>query len=415
MKIRQTNTTASGESGTALAMVILSVTALGALATAMISVSLSSRLEQGAELRASQANYVCQAGLSQAMYRMSCGQSGTLGTATQPVAWGGGRFWVSAIDLGGNLTRLTASGLENGTGTSQELVVRAVPNTMWRFAMFGKESMHMDSNARADSYDSSLGTYASQVSGSGSDAHGHTNGDIGSNGGITLDSNAKVWGDATPGPSHSVVLHDNAVVTGSTAPNNSLVEFPSINVPTYTSYGNVVVNSNTTIPAGNRTYGTVRIKNTKTLTLTGPGEIVISNLQMDSNCFLKVDDTNGPVTVYVIDNFILDSNSNMFALSKNPANLRLNLLSDNVINPEINVQLDTVSISSNSSIYGVVYAPNARITLDSNFSLYGSLMARALDVDSNSFFHYDEHLGSALSSGGVTYETVAWREVPFQH
>ena len=415
MKIQNGNGRPGSEQGTALAMVVLSVSALGALATAMVAVSLSSRLEQGAELRQSQANYVCQAGLSQAMYQMQRGQSGTIGSSNQAIAWGGGRFWVSATDLGNNLTRLHASGVENGAGVSQELVVRAVPSTMWRFAMFGKESMHMDSNARADSYDSSLGTYASQVVGAGADAHGHTNGDIGSNGDVTLDSNAKVWGDATPGPSHSVVLHDNAVVTGSTVPNPDLVEFPSINVPIYSNYGNLTVNLNSTIPASNRTYGTLRIKNNKTLTLTGPSEIVVSSLRMDSNSFLKIDDTNGPVTIYVIDNFVLDSNSNINAVSKDPSKVRLNLLSDNVLNPEINVQLDVVSISSNSTIYGVVYAPNARITLDSNFALYGSLMARALDIDSNSFFHYDEHLSTALANGGVTFETVGWREIPFEH
>ncbi len=91
------------------------------------------------------------------------------------------------------------------------------------------------------------------------------------------------------------------------------------------------------------------------------------------------------------------------------------MLSDNVADPEVTVRLDTITIGSNSSIYGCVYAPEARITLDSQFSLYGSLMARSLDFNSNCNFHYDENLRYSMWNGTVTYETVAWREVPYQN
>jgi hypothetical protein len=89
-------------------------------------------------------------------------------------------------------------------------------------------------------------------------------------------------------------------------------------------------------------------------------------------------------------------------------------LSDNVINPEVTVQLDTVDFDSNSKIWGVVYAPNARVVLDSNFELYGSLMARSLDIDSNATFHFDEALVDATASGVPVYETVCWRELPWR-
>jgi hypothetical protein len=86
-----------------------------------------------------------------------------------------------------------------------------------------------------------------------------------------------------------------------------------------------------------------------------------------------------------------------------------------VADPEVIVQLDTINISSNSTIYGCIYAPEAKIVLDSNFSLYGSLMARSLDLDSNCNFHFDENLLSSMSDGSVTYQMVSWREVPFQN
>ncbi len=403
------------ERGSALAMIILSVAGLAALSAAMMTVSLGSSREQGASSREDTAQYICQAGMSQAMYQLERGLTPGVGTREHPLLWGGGRFWVNAGVPGTDLTRLTATGIDNGVGKSQELVVHAVHDNMWTYALFGKDTIGLDSSVKVDSYNSQGGTvtYASQVIGSGNTAHAHSAGNIGSNGNISAGSATNVWGNASPGPGHTVTLHE-ATVSGSTTPATAMVTYPPINVPTYTNFGPLTVNANTTIPSGDRTYTNLRVRSNKTLTITGPANIVISNLTMDSNTYVKIDDANGPVTLTIIDNFKLDSNSNLYPVSYNPANLRINMLSDNVADPEVIVQLDTVTISSNSTIYGCVYAPEAKITLDSNFSLYGSLMARSLDLDSNCNFHFDEYLLTAMASGNTRYEVVSWREVPFQ-
>ena len=398
------------ERGSGLALIILAVAGLAALSATMVTVSLGSHREQSAELRKSQAGYICQAGLSQAMYQLQRGQTGGVGSEHNPSSWGGGRFWVNASSGGTNITVLDAVGTDNGATVHQQLVVRGVPTNMWTRALFGKDSVSLDSTVKVDSYNSTLGTYASQVSGAGANAHARTNGSVGSNGNISAGSATKIWGNATPGPGHTVSLHE-ASVSGSTTAATSMVTFPPIAVPTYTAKGALSATSNKTIPSGNWTYTNVSVSENKVLTITGPANVVISNLTMVSNSNISINDTNGPVTLTIIDNVKLDSNSNIIPLSKNPANLRINMLSDNVADPEVVVALDTVSISSNSTIYGVIYAPEARIRLDSNFTLYGALMARELSLDSNCKFHFDENLLSAMASGGVTYETLAWREV----
>ena len=401
------------ERGNALAMIILSVAGLAALSGAMMSISLGSAREQGAEVRESQATYMCQAGLSQSMYQMQRGLGGAVGTQTNPTSWGGGRFWVSANATSPDITNLRATGIENGVGMCQELVVRAVPVNMWTWALFGRESANLDSSVRVDSYNSTLGTYASQVVGSGLTAHAQADGAIGSNGDIFVGNATNIWGNATPGPSHTVTI-DNGTVSGSTTPASAPVDYPAINVPTYANYGPLNVNSATTIPTGNRAYSNVRVRSNKTLTIVGPAEIVISNLTMESNAQIVVDDTNGPVTLTVIDNFILNQNSQLYATTYNPASLRINMLSDNVADPEVVVRLDTIVVGSNSQIWGCIYAPEARITMDSEFTLYGSLMARSLDLNSNCNFHFDENLLTSMWNGTVTYETVAWLGVPFR-
>jgi hypothetical protein len=409
-RIQQQN---QSERGGALAMIILSVAGLAALSAAMMTVGLSSAREQSAESLESQAEYICQAGLSQSVYLMRRGLDANVGSPTHQQSWGGGRFWVTAVPAGPNLTRLTANGVENGTGKSQELVVKSIPTNMWTNALFGKDSINLDDSVRVDSYNSAVGTYASQLVGSGLTAHALAHGTVGSNGDIGVHPASWIWGDAVAGPGHSVTLTGGSV-SGSTISATSQVSFPPINVPTYTNYGSVTFNTNSTIPTGDRTYTNLTVRSNKALTIVGPAHIVMNNLTMRSNASILIDDTAGPVTLTVIDNFVLEQNSTMRPLSNNPASLRINMLSDNVADPEVTVQLDTVTIASNSAIYGCVYAPEARIMLSSNFSLYGALMSRSLDLNSNCNFHYDEHLMQSMSDGTYTYEMVSWRSIPFR-
>lgn len=206
----------------------------------------------------------------------------------------------------------------------------------------------------------------------------------------------------------------NAIVSGSTAQASIALEMPAITVPTYTSFGSLNVTSNTTLPSSNRTYGALSVGNNRTLTITGPANFVVSNLTMRSGSRIVVNATNGPVSIYVLDNFVMNSNTQLYPTNYKPQDLSLLLLSDNVINPEVTVQLDTVDFDSNSSIHGTIYAPTAAVTFDSNFELYGAILARSIDIDSNSRFHFDEALIDATSSGEPMFETICWRDIPLQ-
>ncbi len=119
------------------------------------------------------------------------------------------------------------------------------------------------------------------------------------------------------------------------------------------------------------------------------------------------------MTLWVLDNFVLNSNSQIAPTDLKAKHLRLNLLSDNVINPEQTIQLDTVEMDSNSKFYGTILAPNAAISINSNFELFGSILARSINLRSNATFHFDEALLNATGSGDPIFETISWREVPY--
>jgi hypothetical protein len=141
---------------------------------------------------------------------------------------------------------------------------------------------------------------------------------------------------------------------------------------------------------------------------------VIENFELKSGAQFIVDASGGPVQLYVVDDFILGSNTLMASTTKAPIDLQVSLLSDNIANPAITVQLDVVTLNSNAQLYGTLYAPNSLIDIDSNFELYGSLVARHVSLDSNARVHYDEALASVTTNEQVTYQTVCWRVLPFR-
>jgi hypothetical protein len=404
------------ERGSALAMMTLVVTGLLGLSAAAVVAARSHYQEGRAKREELHARYVAQAGLAQGMYELYRGHTGAVGSQDTPAVLGKSSYFVTATTLGTDMVKLTATGTDDRRGACTELTVRSVPSTVWRYGAFGREFLHMSSNARVDSYNSDTGTYVTEATnGTGSNQYAHTNGDVGSNGDISMNQNSKVWGDAIAGPDHGTTVLGNAFVTGSTIAASADLTMPTITVPTYTNFGALSVTSNTTIAASNRTYSNLVVKANKTLTINGPANIVMTNLTMNSGSAITIDPTGGPVNLWIIDNFVMDSNTMIASSDKKAKNVKINLLSDNVINPEVNVQLDVVTLASNSKIYGTILAPNAAVVINSNFELFGSILARSIALNSNATFHFDEALLSATANGAPTYETVCWRELPFSN
>lgn len=406
-----------------LAVSLMSV-GIAILCLALFSmVRASGKLQQGTQDQLN-ANYIAEAGLSVAMMELASGvtpANANQGTEDQWIAMGDGSYWVDAVQNADGSISLTSTGVENDAGSRIELVVQEVPTSNQVWAAFGDEFLTLDSNAQVDSYNSVLGSYASQdVNGNGSNSFALSNGNIGSNGNIAADSNVKVFGDVTPGPTGSAVVTGNAVVSGSTAPATSLVGMPAIVIPTLTSLGDMNFDGSGSgafhsfIPAGSHEMGVVEV-DMSNLSIIGPATLVFDSLRIDSNSQVTIDASNGPVEIFVRNDFVLNSNAKLASITETPADLKINLISDNILDPNLNVDLDEVDFNSNASIYGTIYAPNASVEINSNFELFGALMARRVHLDSNAKVHFDEALMNSTNTGDIEYERVAWRQVPYQH
>lgn len=404
-----------GRRGGALVMVAIVATVFASISLSLVTLNTTALREQRVSREEVDALYVAEAGLADAYSLVARGDPGERGTKGQQLSFGESSYWVDDVDLGGGRRALVSTATVGRSGARVRLVLEEVTTTFWEWAAFGDERLTMDSNAHVDSYDSSAGSYSSQaVNGGGSDTYADDDGDVGSNGPIALDQNSTVYGSAVPGAGEAVTLSGSATVTGSTAPATESVGFPPLVIPAFPSLGDLTVANNSTqhVTAGDYRYEDFRLGSGARLVVDGPARLVFSNFEMRSGSELAVDATHGPVEIFVENDFVMNSNTLIASTDFTPADIAINLLSDNVIDPNLHVDLDEVDFNSNAELYGTVYAPNAAIEINSNFELYGSLVARTVHLDSNSYIHFDRAL---LDAGGVETEfrTVLWQVQPY--
>jgi len=401
--------------GVSLVMVTFTVSVLATLSVSMVVVTNSMTKEKMAERMEVAALFAAEAGVSQAVFELN----NKLGDGTIPVTVKEDSvFWVDAQDVPGGMKSLVATGIDDGAGVRLELTVAEDQNNIWVWGAFGDDQLTMDSNAHVDSYDSSLGNYASQANnGSGNGVYAKEKGHVGSNGDVTLSTNSEVHGNAVSGPTAATTVTGNASVSGSTAPNSGTVTMPTLAMPSFGSTGNYSTGqgSTTTLISGNHEFDTFTVNKNATLTVVGPATIVVEDFELESNSEMWIDSSSGPVEIYVWDDFILNSNTILSPSNYVSADLGVNLNSDNIVNPTQNVQLAEVNFESNSQLYARLFAPNAVVDIDSNFELFGAVVAKEVHLDSSSRIHFDEALLNANLQGGTpTWKAVCWRKVGFK-
>ncbi|MFT7661945.1 MAG: hypothetical protein ACI87A_000153 [Planctomycetota bacterium] len=397
-------------------MVSLVLVAMAGLSLSLLVITDSSSKELRESRERVSAMYVAEAGISQAIFSLETGGTGVIGSEGTPFGYEQSQVWVDVTDVGGGSKSLVATGVDRGSAYRIEVLVDKEESNSLIWAAFGDVGMTMNSNAHVDSYNSTLGLYEDQdVNGSGSDTYAADNGNIGSNADIELSANSTVHGDGQPGPTGSAsVSGSNASISGATAPSTAVIPLPALVIPSFPSSGDYFASGNSnTLASGNYNFGEFELGGNSELMIHGPATIVVTNMTIKANAELFVDASGGPVEFFVLDDFVMNSNTVIASTTYSPADIKINLESDNVIDPDVSVDLDEVDFDSNAQYYGVIYAPNASVEINSNFELFGSLVAYKVHLDSNSQVHFDEALLTSSSSASDSYSMSLWRGAPY--
>ena len=248
------------------------------------------------------------------------------------------------------------------TTINREAIAMVTPscNGVW-----GADSVTVPGSVLIDSFDSTSGPYDSTTA--------NSNGDVCSNGQITVSGSADIYGDVL---ATDVILSGGAImVSGVTEDSIDPVVLPPID------FGDVETNNdNDLIPltdngnvAFNPAEKKLHIPAHDNLTLP-PGTYYMMGVQFDSPSTLTL---TGTTVIYLTGSFDASGNGTINT-TMNPADLT------------IYSSGNSLTLTGGIAFYGSIYAPNATIKLAGNADYYGAMVGRNVDFSGNFSFHVDE-------------------------
>jgi len=390
--------------GSVLILSIFVIVILMILGITLLSQSISERNLARRYLNSTHAFWAAEAGIGRAVEELrsdynQCGAnrwSGVLSSVD-------GGYEVDVV-CSGQDRNITVRGFAPVAAPRIQRIIEALirPQAIipFSYAAFANDSATLYSNARIDSYDSSLGAYDPN--------NPNHNGDVGTNGNsVVLDSNAQIDGNAGTGPGGSVTLGSNAVVTGAITSNidKALV---SVRVPTSLvslgSGGNYSEDSGSqTISAGDYQYNSFTLDSNAEVIIDGQVNLYLTaadvSFNLDSNSEIKLN-PGAKLIIYIDGKYEVNSNAKV-----NAGGLPTNV----IVYSTYSGSGDGVGLNSNGDFNGAIYAPDANIRIDSNAKVYGAVLGEIVDVNSNAQIHYDEDLVNA-GLGLVKYVVQSWKE-----
>jgi Flp pilus assembly protein TadG len=239
----------------------------------------------------------------------------------------------------------------------------------------GIDSLDVGGGANTDSYDSQAGAYSSATAGD--------RGSICSDGPVDVSGSSIVRGDALAGMDDPPPdISTNATVTGYDGNRITPLTLPPVDATAAALH-----NDNSTAPPiwqGNGwrnpigANGDFSLNAGEIYTLPS-GTYYLRNFTINGGATLIIDPHNGPVKIYVTGTYRREGGALI-----NNTHLAKNL--------QILCTGSTVTVTSTNDFYGVVYAPQADVTLNGDSDLFGAVVGRTLKINGSGYAHYDESL-----------------------
>ena len=298
-----------------------------------------------------------------------------------------------------------------GTSTRTiEVGVRRRVDRHFVEGLFSLDDLVLNGDIRTDSYDSALGTYASQaVNADAFGAYGGAKGHVGSNGDVVLlGTSTAVRGNAIPGPLREVRMSGSPVVLGDKAPRMDLIDIPP--EPYAAFQAAYLANDNDAVfgpLTGQMRYTaasyTLSITAGRTLVVPA-GTYFLKSLELRGGSTLEI---SGAVKLYVTDELDLAGGTLVnhgaptdFEVHAHPYPLPAGFSPSST----------SVRVNGGSQVGMSLYGPGADLVVSGGGHFYGAAVAKSINVSGNCYFHYDAALGRQGIEGVATLERLFWRE-----
>lgn len=404
--------------GTVLVPALLAVMLTATLCVCYMNLSMSKNRESQTAVDAKRAFYVAEAGLAEGYYGLARGMQGAVASESVPARFGNGVYWVTAEDLGDRVT-LHSTGLSGLGRAALSVTLRKAQSSVASLGLYGNSRVDLRAGSLVDAYNSSFGPY--QPGGLGQLVPGGSTpaAKVGCNSSIALAGSqgllpgAKIVGDATPGPSGSVLRGTGAIVTGSTAPAPETTALPAlaIDVPPGSAALEPAAGSTLALGAGSYTWSNVHLAANTVVSVAGPAEIVADQLVLDGGARLEIDGSSGPVRIRVRSYLALAAGATLKTTSTDPTRVSLLVAASATLDRNGDGIADPpVTIAGKGPFHGFLYAPNAQVSLPSTFTVFGSVVADRIALAQGAQLHFDCALLDTLADGSLP-QFLCWRVV----
>jgi hypothetical protein len=393
-----------GESGIVLIICMILLLMLAIIGAASIFTSNTEMDISGNEQYSTSAFYLADAGAEKALAALNDSVQWRAGFANQPL--GKGTFDVvvydsTALSYLEDRVLLRSTGKIGDVKSIIEVTCTPIYNTRFEYAVFGREIMDMNGGGMIDSYDSDLGSYASQAVNGPDSNHFMYAGNyarIGSEGVVRLDGNAQAHGDAITIPSGGFNFGGGSYLYGDT------LRWPRFGVPDSIPASEVAdaqavnaASTQMTLMGGavyNAATGTLNVGSGQTAVLNS-GTYFFTSVTMKGSMQIA---PGAEVRIYVSGTWD-SSGGNVVNQDGIPANLRL-----------FSTGTD-IKISGGSQVCAAIFAPYAEVTVTGGSEFFGAAVARQYYNGGGTSFHFDEALLRLDENFVRGYKKMKWTEL----
>ncbi len=396
--------TGNSESGIILIICMMILLMLSLIGVASIMTSNTEMDISGNAQQSNSAFYLADAGVERARSILRDSIDWRYGFYDQPL--GDGVYNVVVFDslslpyLGRNVL-VRSTGKVRDAEKTLEVTFAPRYKSKFDYGAYGRDDFKMMGGGMIDSWDSGLGTYASQaINGpdGGGNMYANENARIGCNGIIKLAGNANVHGDAEVGPAGTFDLGGGlygdttrlatpivldsipaSEMADAQANNDASTNLRLTGAAVYDPFTNALTSSNADdsmiFSSGTYYFSSVNLKGTMVIE---PG-----------------------AQVFIYTDGVWDGSSgSLVNMDGVPSNLHI-YSTGSVFN-----------ITGGSAVSAAVYAPDALITITGGSEFYGSLLGREYDNGGGTNLHFDEALLRLIDEDFIVgFKIVGWNEL----
>lgn len=392
--------------GAALALMVILMLLLSISSLTAIQIGRDARLRSVKNNDDIAARYAADAGAERAVYIMNktlaAGEWNTGAVpafSSEPLSGANAVYSVTTTGSPAAGYQITSIGHAGGATRTVRIHAKLSNPFALNYAVFSENTVNLKSHSSVRGFDSSDRWRRNLTADIGTMSNNH--------GSIDIKNGAEVFGDVYVGPtgdpSKVVSMKHRSDIKGELFNQPLPPPLPPVSAPTYLSNKGKLIGKDITLSAKDSgAYSSISIANNGQLRITGHCVLAVSgDIELKNDAEVYITDS-GSLTLYLAGDFDAKNSSGVVNTSAVPSKFKLYGTGSK----------QTIDLKTDHSFFGVIYAPNADMTLYNGGSAYGSFIVNNFEMKNSGHVYYDKALNNpTVIDEAARFVIVRWEEL----